>query len=73
MLVGPNISPHYISITLAKLHFKCNYICHNLSGFTTWQVNGMYFFFIYIYFDLLLLHVVVIIVAIRVEEYSFID
>ena len=33
MLVGPNISPHYISITLAPLHFKCNYICHNLCGF----------------------------------------
>ena len=29
-----NISPHYISITFFPLHFKCNYICHNLSGFT---------------------------------------
>ena len=38
MLVGPNISPHYISITLAPLHFKCNYICHNLSGFTAWWI-----------------------------------
>ena len=36
-LVGPNISPHYISITFVPLHFKCNYICHNLSGFTAWS------------------------------------
>ena len=35
--MGPNISPHYISITFAPLHFKCNYICHNLSGFTAWR------------------------------------
>ena len=34
--MGPNIPPHYISITFAPLHFKCNYICHNLSGFTAW-------------------------------------
>ena len=31
--MGRNISPHYISITFAPLNFKCNYICHNLSGF----------------------------------------
>ena len=35
--MGPNISPHHISITFAPLHFKCNYICHNLSGFTAWR------------------------------------
>ena len=34
---GSKISPHYISITFAPLHFKCNYICHNLSGFTAWS------------------------------------
>ena len=33
-LVGPNISPRYISITFAPLHFRCNYICHNLSQLT---------------------------------------
>ena len=33
-LVGPKVSPRYISITFASLDFKCNYICHNLSGFT---------------------------------------
>ena len=33
-LVGPNISPHYASITFAALQFRCNYIRHNLSGFT---------------------------------------
>ena len=33
MSVGPNIPPHYISITFAPLHFKCDYICYNLSGF----------------------------------------
>ena len=33
-LVDPNNSLHYISITFALLHFKCNYICQNLSGFT---------------------------------------
>ena len=36
-LVGPNISPHYISIAFAPLHFKCNYICHNFSGFPSWS------------------------------------
>ena len=34
MLVGPNNSPHYISKTLAPIQFKCDYICHNFSGFT---------------------------------------
>ena len=38
-LVGPNISHHYISITIAPLNFKCNYICHNLSGFTALGLN----------------------------------
>ena len=38
--MGPNIPPHYISITFAPLHFKCNYICHNLSGFTARSVMG---------------------------------
>ena len=33
-LMGPNISPHYISITFAPLHFKCKHICRNLSGLT---------------------------------------
>ena len=48
ILTGPNImemrsafsgskySPHYISIIFAPLHFKCNYICHSLNGFTAW-------------------------------------
>ena len=35
--MDPNISPHYISITFAPLHYKCGYICHNLSGFTVWS------------------------------------
>ena len=34
--MAQNISLHYISITFAPLHFKCNYICHDLSGFTAW-------------------------------------
>ena len=38
----PNISPHYISITFAPLHFKYNYICHNLRGFTTWSAPRHY-------------------------------
>ena len=33
-LVGPSISPHYISIKFVPLHFKCNYVCHN-RRFTT--------------------------------------
>ena len=37
-LVGPKIWPHYISITFAPLYFKCNYICHNLSGFNAWYM-----------------------------------
>ena len=37
-LVGPNISPHYISISFSPLHFKCNYICHNRSGFAAWYL-----------------------------------
>ena len=40
--MGPNISPHYISITFAPLHFKYNYICHNLSGFTAWSAPRHY-------------------------------
>ena len=32
-LVCPNIAPHYTFIIFIPLHFKCNYICHNLSGF----------------------------------------
>ena len=39
MLAGPNIWPHYVSITLAPLHFKCNYICHNLCGLTWYLVQ----------------------------------
>ena len=31
-LVGPDIPPHYISITFAPLLFKCDYVCHNLNG-----------------------------------------
>ena len=42
-LVGPNTSPHYISITFAPLNFKCNYICRNLSGFTAWLIPDDYF------------------------------
>ena len=40
-LVGPNISSHYISITFAPLHFKCNNICHNRSGFTVGSPPGV--------------------------------
>ena len=41
--MGPNISTHYISITFASLHFKCNYICHNLSGFTARRASVRFY------------------------------
>ena len=41
--VGPNISPNNIYITFALLHFKRNFVCQTLNGFTTWSIHVIFF------------------------------
>ena len=41
--MGPNISLDNISITFAPLHFKRNFVCQTLNGFTTWSHHVIFF------------------------------